>query len=330
MTTTKSSIGPQYEHIRDCLKEAIASKSLKPGQVLLENPLAKIFETSRAPVRKALAELHQEGQITRFAGRGYLVGTDSNGPVHRVPLTRESVGPSSTAIKEERLPLAERVFEEVKANVAMAMAFGQFGIGSADLAEHYSVSRTISREILAKLKDRGLVSKDSSGRWVTGPLKAIDIQNEYELRALLEPQALIKSVPFITSVELNSMRDRLEGALKRANHLKGSEVLEIEEDLHDRALRCCKNERLLSVISQNQTSLVVNAIFYSYFSGPVIQPMLNEHLEIVHSLLAGNSQLASSQLRHHLDNAASRTRQRLKSLSVLPEPSLPNYLCRIS
>ncbi len=67
----------RYAMIREVLRNAILSGAAANGLVLLEAPLAELFGTSRVPVRKALNLLHEEGLISRFDGRGYLVNPES-------------------------------------------------------------------------------------------------------------------------------------------------------------------------------------------------------------------------------------------------------------
>ena len=63
----------RYELIRQRLRQAIVEQRVVPGLVLLEGPVAKVFGTSRIPVRKAFELLHAEGLLSTFDGRGYLV-----------------------------------------------------------------------------------------------------------------------------------------------------------------------------------------------------------------------------------------------------------------
>src|SRR6218665_417174 len=59
-----------YAVIAEVLDEHIRIGQLPPGLVLLEKPIAEVFQTSRAPVRRALAELESRQLIHRFDGRG--------------------------------------------------------------------------------------------------------------------------------------------------------------------------------------------------------------------------------------------------------------------
>ncbi len=69
-----------YEIVHDVLREHIRAATLPTGLVLLEGPIADVFEISRAPVQRALQMLEAEGLIHRFDGRGYLVGSRGKAP----------------------------------------------------------------------------------------------------------------------------------------------------------------------------------------------------------------------------------------------------------
>ena len=68
---------PAYASITERLRRGLESGALPEGTVLLEGPLAAIFGSSRSPVKQALARLEEEGLLSRFDGRGLLVGAAS-------------------------------------------------------------------------------------------------------------------------------------------------------------------------------------------------------------------------------------------------------------
>lgn len=51
------------EKIVDVIRRRVVNRELQPGQKIVEQELAKEFQTSRAPVREALRELENEGLI---------------------------------------------------------------------------------------------------------------------------------------------------------------------------------------------------------------------------------------------------------------------------
>src|SRR6218665_3310714 len=62
-----------YAFIPEVMGEHIPIGQLPPGLVLLEKPLAEVFQTSRAPVRRALPELESPPPIHQFYPPGFLL-----------------------------------------------------------------------------------------------------------------------------------------------------------------------------------------------------------------------------------------------------------------
>src|SRR5262245_36663152 len=86
-----SATEPLYLRFQRILGGCIRSGRLEPGTVLLEGPLAEMFGSSRAPVRQALAALRRERLVSRFDGRGHVVGS-GRAAVQRVEVSPEMLG----------------------------------------------------------------------------------------------------------------------------------------------------------------------------------------------------------------------------------------------
>ena len=93
------------------------------------------------------------------------------------------------------------------------------------LAEEYSVSRTIIRESLKLLKERGLIdSKTGSGSYVTRPeaqniadvvyriiqMDQIDYVSVFDMRMILEMESISRAVNHVTTAEMKEMEHLLE------------------------------------------------------------------------------------------------------------------------
>ncbi len=73
-----------YNAIGDRLRASIRRKALPAGTVLLAAPIARLFGSSRSPVKQALQSLEKEGHVLRFGGRGVMVGP-AGVPARRSP-----------------------------------------------------------------------------------------------------------------------------------------------------------------------------------------------------------------------------------------------------
>ena len=182
----------RYELVAAALRVNIAAGRLPPGLVLLEGSIAGLLKTSRAPVQAALRILEEENLVRRFEGRGYLVGdAKSTEKPLRTDLTKLGLSVSDEIDSAlQNCGLWERVYEEVETAVAASLVFGDFRIIESELGDYYGVSRTVVRDVLSRLHERGLIAKTASSHWVVNALTAQSVRERFKLREILEPEAL--------------------------------------------------------------------------------------------------------------------------------------------
>jgi DNA-binding GntR family transcriptional regulator len=322
----------RYRLIYDQLKSAIVLGKIAPGLVLLEGPVARIFGTSRVPVRKAFELLHADELVRTFEGRGYLVAALDGGhaPPLRTPLSESALG-----FDEAPAPLAlpshsERIYHSLEATVSIGIAFGHFRIDESEAAETFGVSRGTVREALSRLRDLGLVEKSAYSHWLCGPLTARAVRHDYELRSLLEPAALLASAPLLSTNMLLVARAQVDKAIEQPETVDADTLQLIENVLHLDCLREAPNKKLLNTIEHAHMPLTVNHAFYEAFNLHPEFDTLIEHRRVLEHLIEGKIEAAASALAAHLQSGQKRTLQRLKVLAVLPEPDLPAFMRRIS
>lgn len=317
--------------IRDALRASIRQGRAAAGLVLVEAPLAQLFGTSRVPVRQALNLLHEEGLIRRFEGRGYLVDphNEASEPL-RTPLTRQLLGLDAEEELIDMRPLGERAYEDLAASVGTFMVFGHYRLDEQLAAEHLNVSRSVVREALMRLRDQGLVEKEPYSQWLAGPLTAQSVIDDYELRSLLEPQALRQRAPELSRDLLQDMLERIALAQQSQGGAERALIERIEHDLHVECLTGLRNQKMAALIRQYQSQMNIGRILHGALRRSLDESMLDEHRRVIEALLVGQTSAAVEALSQHLVNARERTLQRLKVLSVLPEPIRPTYLIRLS
>ncbi|WJY15009.1 GntR family transcriptional regulator [Pectobacteriaceae bacterium CE90] len=319
----------RYEMIHQMLLQAIEAKTVPAGLVLLEGPLAELFGTSRVPVRRALGLLHEKGLIARFEGRGFIVASEGQDvEPQRVTLNRTLLGWDQEQELVDTRSVGEKVLSDLQEALSTCMVFGHYQLSEANAAEFYNVSRNIIRESLMRLRDRGLVEKEPYSQWLSGPLTAREIREHYEIRTSLETTALRKAAPYIAPSQIVASQGRLD-QLKNGK-VTAAELERVEDDLHLLCLEPAGNRAMLEILRQSQSPLIVTRIFYETLVVPVEDTMIDEHRLVYDMLLKGSWDLATMSLHEHLERAQLRTLQKLKVLSVLPEPALPPYLHRLS
>lgn len=303
------------------------SGRLETGQVLTEEPLARHFGTSRTTIRKALAELHTAKMITRFEGRGFLVGADSAAPPRRDSIEQALFESTASRSVPRALSNPDQILPVLREELIRALPFGPLEVNEGKLTEHFSVSRTVVRDMLSQLRSSGIVEKNERSKWVLPVLTAMDVRNHYQLRILLEPVALAEAAP-------NIAKGNIERALEQAREL-GHQKLELDAEgiskmetaLHVEALSGCTNNHLLKTLQKSRLVLAINEMFRLLLGrSPGACRLVSEHVAVLEALVRNDTAAAASMLEIHLLEARERTCKRLQTLSVLSPPELPSYL----
>ncbi len=333
MAKSENAPGPKlYHRVENMLRENILGGRRPPGFVLLEVPIAGILQTSRAPVQRALRTLEAEGLVHRFNGRGYLVGRalGDTEPLRRDIRDFDLILPEASNGAQQGRAGWERIYAEIEMAVASCLIFGEFRIVEAEIAGHFSVSRTVVRDVLGRLHERGLIRKNQSSHWVAGPLTAQEIRQRYELRRLLEPPALASAAPLIDHHDLVQMRDRLVTAEHALPSMNPDIIEAMEHDLHTRCVLATPNEHLADAIRQNRLPLLAMQGLLRRLGVPSEPAVIVEHRLVVELLLQRAAEAAAAALDAHLAASSRRNISRLKIVAVIPEPEIiAPYLTRM-
>lgn len=302
---------PLYHRIVGVLSAEISEGSLERGARLLESRVATRFGVSRAPARQALAELAAGGFVVqaRAPSRGYVVAAP--------PEPREDAGAAVPAapVSFETRPTWQRIYSEAEEAITSRIAFGNWRVIETALGSHFGVSRTVAREVLARLQSRGLVMHEGK-RWIAPQLSDRRVHELYELRAILEPAALESAADGIPSSDLDRMIVSLRAAIQDAPTAEGLDGL--ERELHLDLIGRCTNGMLRQTMLQTQSLLLAHRFFYRFTADMYpVEPFLGEHLDVVEHLRQGRLPEAQHALRAHLMTSSERAVERIANVRGL-------------
>lgn len=321
---------PYYEVVREVLATNIASGRLPAGTRLFTSAVADRLGVSRPPVKRALTLLEKQGLVHLTGANGYVVGaTDGEAQSVRRNLHMLDLELSGRLSGTHVQASWERIFEAVENDVMNCIPFGTYQISEAALGDHFSVSRTVIRDVLSRMHGRNIIAKDRSSHWIAGPFSARMLDEAHDVRRLLEPSALGAAMPHLERGALSAMRERVRATLEQGAAVSQDRIDALETDLHTGCVAPVRNRRLAEAVRLSQLSLVINRLFGTYIGVHDETDMLMEHRLTFDHLLLGDGAGAEAALRHHLDADHQRARARLKVLSVFSEPEIASYLVRI-
>lgn len=328
MTLERTPSPSLFEVAADTVRQNIENGRLAPGTVLLESALAELMQSSRAPIKRALAMLEQESLISRFDGRGYVVGSAS-----------QSVMPSRIDLKTLGLEVADtgddylgqpnwmRLHDEVEAQLSRCRVFGDFRVSESQLADYCKTSRTVVRDILGRLQERGIVAKSATSRWIVRPLTAQSIKDKFQMRSILEVAALRDAGKRINKPALALLARDIEIDTKSSEMLSGERWFSLINRFNSLAILSTPNRDLASHIASNSKALqaVRKALFG--LGLPRDGVSLGEIAMIIDLLMVDALPGAANMLESHLQKACVRTIAQLKIVAIMPPPSdLPEYV----
>ncbi len=324
--TIESAFEPQpatlFEAAATLIRANISEGKLEPGVVLQESALAEMLSMSRATVKRALAILANEGLIRRFSGRGYLV-TGADETPRRVDLRTLDLYFDSIDETVGK-PNWQRIQDAVEKELSRCLVFGRYRVVEALLAQEFDVSRTVVRDVLSRLQERGLVEKSANSRWVVEPLTAQRIKNKFELCMILEVAALQSSK--VDAEPLGELANEIR-SLSQDEPVNPQTWFDLDHRFFQLAILSTPNRDLAHYVNGNRSGLrALRSVLFS-LGLPADRQSLMELCMVIDLLRAGTTTAAASMLSTHLGNALHRTVVQLKIVSVInPPEDLAPYL----
>ena len=171
------------------------------------------------------------------------------------------------------------------------------------LSAELGISRIPLREALVQLESEGLVKILPHKGAIVSELSLAEITELFNLRALLEPELLKKSVQKLTDQDFDRLDAILREYSKELNAIQADRWGELNTELHD---------LLLSRAEQPKTAAIVDSLLQQTDRYTRLQLSLTksardvaeaEHLELVALCRKGDARGAAALLKRHIENA---------------------------
>lgn len=310
-----------YALLRGMLKDG----RLKPGERILEAEVVRAFGISRSPARSALRALEKERLLRDDGRRGYCVAGKGSEPAASDRLA------VLDSVKITQPRQWEVIYHRFEQELLASMLFSSVRINDLRLAEQYGVSRTVTRDLLARMHGVGLIAKDGAGRFVASRITPERIRHLFELRVILEPQALLQAAPVVPQRVLDQARSNIMLALADSP-IDSAKFDRAEHDLHSEILGHSPNKEIVQALARTTMLFAPTRHLLDPLLGipmEMIEAALREHLDVVDHLRAKRPDRAARALRDHIDSAIGRWLPRFEAAAAVKRQVLPPYLAAI-
>lgn len=190
--------------------------------------------------------------------------------------------------------------------IRQAILEGRFAAGSR-VTEHEAaalagVSRTPVREALRRLQSEGMLEFVPNQGTVVASWTEGEIDDIFELRAMLEAYAVERATRHASEDELAALRELAEAQIEAARASGGARLEDIgrlNSLFHERLQRAAASERLQRMLVSLIEVPLVAQTFRKYSPDQLLRSA-QHHLEIVLAMEAGDAAGAASIMRAHV------------------------------
>jgi DNA-binding GntR family transcriptional regulator len=317
------------DQLYEALKSGINTGTLEPGLVLLESRIARLFLTSRSPVRETLQQLCNEEIICRFDGRGYLVGQDPEKIIRREISAKEIKKDGDTSINREKSWLD--LVRQVEKDTVLCSMSGRWEVNELKLANCLDVSRAVTQHILVRLQYIGVVEHEKYSGWHVVPLNNQRLNALYEARMLLEPFMVERATKLIPTETLERFISELDNVSREYPNIKPDRLDALEQDLHSETLKYGGNNEILTMLGRTRPILLISKhLLGGHVQLPANDPFLQEHRIIFELMLEHRGKEAGQALRQHLAGSKNKVLERLEEYRLKGLNHSAEYLRWIS
>lgn len=200
------------------------------------------------------------------------------------------------------VPLREAVFLSLKKAILDGSLRPGQTLSENKIADRLSVSRTPVREAIRVLEAEGLVTFLPGRKVVVSAPTKKDIEEVYEIRLIVETEALRRITPD-RSVLIRTLEEHLDEAEKCRKEGNLQEMAEANSRFHATIISALENDRMQRFIDSLQDT-IFRLRTYSLTEEWAVEPSTleseKEHRQIVASLKMGDMESAMSLLRQNL------------------------------
>jgi DNA-binding GntR family transcriptional regulator len=198
---------------------------------------------------------------------------------------------------------AERAYESIREGITSGGYTAGSRLREQELSALIGVSRTPVREALRRLSAEGIVEFIPNRGAHVASWTDSDLEEIFELRALLESQAARRAATRIDDEGLDQLKDlasQMEALLaKRSEGEAIVEISRLNNEFHQLILEASGSRQLVTTTKGVIQVALVRRTFARY-SGRALERSFAHHRELIESLVAGDSAWAGSVMHSHI------------------------------
>lgn len=206
-----------------------------------------------------------------------------------------------------RRSLADAIYEQLKSEVFDFRLLPGDRFSESELAERLHVSRTPVREALYRMEREGYVEVHFKSGWSVKPVDFEQFENLYDLRMILEAEAVRRLCATPPSPDLDKLAELWLVAPEARVH-ESARIAKMDENFHAALIESTGNPEIIRV--HREITERVRIIRRLGFSGPErVAKSYDEHGAILRNILRRRGEHAVMLIKSHIELSKTQARE---------------------
>ncbi len=204
--------------------------------------------------------------------------------------------------------MSEQVRHKIREKIYDRTLAGGHVIIEQRLAEELGVSRTPLREALQRLEGEGMVEKSSGRSYLIRKVDFQEYMQSFKVRLLLEPEAAAMAAARIPADVLSGVPAELRDLQSREDQHTHAHWIS-DDHLHQAVGAYCGNNVLYQTVEELR---VTTRLYEIEDVRQQVDKDLEQHLDVVEALIAGDGAQARHAMRAHLKSLISHSLKQVR------------------
>lgn len=210
---------------------------------------------------------------------------------------------------QDRSTLHERVVSRLREAILKAEFKPGDRLVQEELADALGVSRMPVREALRQLEKEGLVQLEAHKGAIVTPVEVEDIDEIYELRAMLEAKAIERSMENLTSEDIQDIRQLVEDMEQAVQEHETEEFVKINAEFHRMLRKGCNWRRIhmfLEMLWHGYPPHTPNILPHQ------MEQSLDEHKQMLNAIESHDSASVKLLIQNHILRTGEALKQHME------------------
>ena len=208
---------------------------------------------------------------------------------------------------EEQPSLSDQVYAALREAILSGVFAPGDQVHEGEIAKQLNVSKTPVREALSSLRAKGLLTPSLKRGILVAEVDARSVRELYEVRAVLEPEAIRHSVRRAdTKMVAARARKLLDEAQRHGKRQDLNAMSQFNRDFHELLYEDCDNAKMKLILNDMRDQLQFAAVWGWRGVTSSWEYERAEHLAILDAVAKGDAERAAELSKEHIERAGAK------------------------